>query len=241
MEDLYRGTIKNEDGIEQPFTIRRLRIGDLVGILAVQRQVVSEMADKSVLQPLAEEEFQYILEGNGLMIGAFVGDALIAFRALLVPVMDEEHLGRDIGLEGEELEKVIYQEISNVLHEYRGNKLQMTLAILIMQELNKLEAQYRYVCSTVAPLNIPSLKDKFLQGLEVAALKEKYNGMLRYVFVKDLAKPENRLWDEVITIPMEDTTAQQEKIAEGWRGFQIEKEKETWYVYYGKESSSLAQ
>ena len=241
MEDLYRGTIENGAGVEQPFTIRKLGIGDLEDILAVQKQVVSEMADKSVLQPLAEEEFKYILEGNGLMIGAFVSDDLIAFRALLVPVMDEEHLGRDIGLEGEELKKVIYQEISNVLHEYRGNKLQMTLAILIMQELNKLEVQYRYVCSTVAPFNIPSLKDKFVQGLEVAALKEKYNGMLRYVFVKDLAKPENRLWDEVITIPMEDTTAQQEKIAEGWRGFQIEKEKETWYVYYGKESSSLAQ
>jgi hypothetical protein len=241
VEDLHGGTIENSAGVEQPFTVRKLGIADLEGILAVQKQVVSELDEKGVLQPLADEEYKYILEGNGLMIGAFVGDVLIAFRALLVPAMDEEHLGRDIGLEGEELEKVIYQEISNVLHEYRGNKLQMTLAILIMQELNKLEAQYRYVCSTVAPFNIPSLKDKFIQGMEVAALKEKYNGMLRYVFVKDLTKPENRTWDEVLAIPMEDIASQQTKISEGWRGFQIEQEADTWYVYYGKESSSLPQ
>ena len=31
------------------------------------------------------------------------------------------------------------------------------------------------------PFNIPSLKDKFAQGMEIAALKEKYGGSMRYV------------------------------------------------------------
>ena len=147
----------------------------------MQRKVVAELADKTILHLLSEEEFRNILEGNGLMIGAFVEERLIAFRALLVPAIDEEHLGRDIGLADEDLGKVIYQEVSNVLAEYRGNKLQRTLAILIMQELTKLESQFQYVCCTVAPINIPSLKDKFVQGMEVASLKEKYGGVLRYV------------------------------------------------------------
>lgn len=236
MEDLHGGTIENRAGNERPFTVRKLGMTDLGNIMAVQKQAVSELDEKCMLEPLAENEYTNILEGKGLMIGAFVGEALVAFRALMVPDQNEEHLGRDIGLEEDDLEKVIYQEISIVLPEYRGNKLQMTLAILIMQELNKLESQSRYVCSTVAPFNIPSLKDKFAQGMEVAALKEKYNSTLRYVFVKDLARPENRTWDIVLAIPMEDIASQQEKINEGWRGFQIEQEADIWYVYYGKES-----
>lgn len=234
MEVIHGGTITHINGDEQPFSIRKLIPGDLKDVLNVQRKVVEGLADKTVLQPLQEEEFRYILEGNGLMIGAFVEESLIAFRALLVPEMDEEHLGRDIGLAEEDLGKVIYQEVSNVLKEYRGNKLQRTLAILIMQELTKLETEFQYVCCTVAPFNIPSLKDKFVQGMEIAALKEKYGGVLRYVFVKDMSMPEMRTWEEVITIPMEDIPTQQTKIAQGWRGFQIEEQEGSWQVYYGK-------
>ncbi|WP_210364053.1 GNAT family N-acetyltransferase [Bacillus sp. REN3] len=233
MEVLHGGIIKNGKGAEQDYIVRRLGMEDLEGILSVQGKVVSLLSDKKVLQPLAEEEFRDILQGRGLMIGAFVGSSLVAFRALLVPEVDDGHLGRDIGIEEDLLEKVIYQEISNVLPEYRGNKLQRTLAILIMQELEKEERDYRYACCTVAPFNIPSLKDKFDQGMEIAALKEKYGGMLRYVFVKDLAGPEMQTWDEVISIPMEDTALQQEKIALGWRGFQMEPIDGNWHVYYG--------
>jgi hypothetical protein len=234
MEILHQGTLRNAAGIEENYTVRKLVPEDLGAILEVQNTVVSSLEDSSVLQPLTEEEYRYILQDNGMMAGAFAGDVLIAFRALLVPKIDEDHLGRDIGLEEEELSKVIYQEISNVLPEYRGNKLQKTLAILLMQELNKHEHQYQYVCCTVAPFNIPSLKDKFSQGLEIAALKEKYGGMLRYVFVKDLGEPADRDWNEVITVPMGDTAAQKEWLARGYRGFAMVDEDGIWHVQYGK-------
>jgi hypothetical protein len=234
MEILHQGTLRNTAGIEENYTVRKLVPEDLGAILEVQDKVISSLNDRGVLQPLTEEEYRYILQDNGLMAGAFVEDRLIAFRALLVPIMDEDHLGRDIGLEEEELSNVIYQEISNVLPEYRGNKLQQTLAILLMQELNKQEHQYQYVCCTVAPFNIPSLKDKFSQGLEIAALKEKYGGMLRYVFVKDLSEPADRDWNEVITVPMEDTSAQKEAISRGYRGFAMVEEEGIWHIQYGK-------
>lgn len=234
MEILYKGTLKNEAGIEEPFAVRKLTINDLQEIIEIQNEVVSSLAERNVLQPLTVDEFRSILQGNGMMAGAFVGDRMIAFRALLVPALEEDHLGRDIGLKEEDLPKVIYQEISNVLPKYRGNKLQRILAILLMQELNKQEHPYQYVCCTVAPFNIPSLKDKFSQGMEIAVLKEKYSGMLRYVFVKDLSKPESRTWSEVITIPMEDTAAQQEAISKGFSGFDMINEAGKWHVQYGK-------
>lgn len=234
MEILHKGTLENEAGIEQPFAVRKLTIHDLQEIIEVQNEVVSSLAERNVLQPLTVGEFRAILKGNGMMAGAFVDDRMIAFRALLVPAFEENHLGKDIGLKEEDLPKVIYQEISYVLPKYRGNKLQRILAILLMQELNKQEHPYQYVCCTVAPFNIPSLKDKFSQGMEIAALKEKYGGMLRYVFVKDLSKPESRTWSEVITLPMEDTAGQQETISKGFRGFDMINEAGKWHVQYGK-------
>ncbi|WNS76406.1 GNAT family N-acetyltransferase [Bacillus sp. DTU_2020_1000418_1_SI_GHA_SEK_038] len=228
---IYEGTLI-KDGGTIPFVVQPLTMADLGRILEVQEKVVSHLNGKTTLQPLTEEEFQYILEGNGMMIGAFVGGELIAFRALLVPVMDEEHLGLDIGLGESELPKVIYQEISNVLPDYRGNQLQKTLAGLIMKELSKNDHGYRYVCCTVAPFNIPSLKDKFSQGMMIAALKEKYGGSLRYIFVKDLGETIELDWSESLFIPMVDTAAQQSKLAEGWRGIRMEdRNRELWVEY----------
>ncbi|MEH7525256.1 GNAT family N-acetyltransferase [Bacillus sp. JJ1503] len=221
MMHIYEGTLIKE-GQKIPFVVQPLTMADVARILNVQDQVISHLNGKNTLQPLTEEEFRYILEGNGMMIGAFVDGELIAFRALLVPVMDEEHLGIDIGLSESELPKVIYQEISNVLPDYRGNQLQKTLAGLIMKELSKDDHGYRYVCCTVAPFNIPSLKDKFSQGMRIASLKEKYGGSLRYIFVKDLVEIIEPDWSESLFIPMGDTQAQQIKLSEGWRGTRME-------------------
>lgn len=244
MNVLYEGAIK-KDGQETvvPFWVRRLTGEDLTAILRVQELVVADLDNKNILQPLSEEEFHYILDGNGLMIGAFVGNELIAFRALLVPPIDEEHLGLDIGLDESELSQVIYQEISNVLPAYRGNRLQQTLAELIMKEQEKGGHSYRYVCCTVAPFNIPSLKDKFAQGMQLAALKEKYGGLLRYVFVKDLAAAEGEVeadlpdGQETVLIPMADTAAQQQKFAAGWRGHKMEQQQNQIWIHFRRRTT----
>ncbi|MFO1443315.1 GNAT family N-acetyltransferase [Bacillus sp. Bva_UNVM-123] len=234
MERLYEGTLKKEEET-QYFHVQILTSEHLQEILQVQAEVVSKLNNQSTLQPLTEEEFQYILDGHGLMLGAFVGNELIAFRALLAPIIDDEHLGRDIGLKDDELPSVIYQEISNVLPAYRGNQLQKTLAILIMEELAKQEHSFRYVCCTVAPFNIPSLKDKFSQGMQIAALKVKYGGSLRYIFVQDLQHTNHLDWTETVYISMDDTSAQQLKLAEGFRGIGMEERDGKLIVKYGKE------
>ncbi|MDX1805612.1 MAG: GNAT family N-acetyltransferase [Paenisporosarcina sp.] len=233
MKHIFEGTIKKKNQVEHSYNVQTLTLDHLSDILFVQEQIISSLKDKEILQPLSKQEFQFILNGNGLMIGAFVDDTLIGFRALLIPQIDEEHLGLDIGLKEEELQQVIYQEISNVLPDYRGNQLQKTLAILIMQELSQQHHDYRYVCCTVATFNIPSLKDKFAQGMEILALKEKYGGLLRYIFVKDLQEVNSPIWNQVTFIQMDDIEAQQVKLAEGWRGFQIEDRDGVQWINFG--------
>lgn len=231
MEIIYEGKLK-KDG--QLFSVRPLALENLQQILRLQESVIDSLEQKATLQPLTSEEFRYILEGNGLMIGAFVEGELIAFRALLVPPIDQEgHLGRDFGLTEEELHHVIYQEISNVHPDYRGNGLQKKLAVLIMEELRKIDKPYVYVCCTVAPFNIPSLKDKFEQGMEIVSLKEKYDGLLRYTFMKEIHEDKQQGTD-IATIEMSDTAGQQALLKGGWSGFQMENRDGVYVVHYWK-------
>lgn len=198
----------------------------------LQHEVVEALPDKAVLQPLDEEELRFILQGNGLMIGVFVAEKLIAFRALLDPPIDAEHLGYDIGLETEEeLQKVLYQEISNVHPHYRGYGLQRTMADVIMQQIDAVK--YTVVCATVMPGNIASMKDKFSQEMHIAALKLKYGGKLRYVFTKSLTGKEP-VWTEQRTAEMDDTKAQQQLLAAGFVGIAMGKSAEAWLITYAK-------
>ncbi|HFF3190450.1 MULTISPECIES: N-acetyltransferase [Bacillus cereus group] len=231
MTVLYEGTLKQNN---KQFHVTLLSLDYIEQILSLQNVVVEALEDKSRLQPLSQEEFQYILEGNGMMIGAFIENELIAFRALLVPPIDDEHLGLDIGLPESELHRVIYQEISNVHPNCRGNGMQKILATVIMDELQKEDSKYDYVCCTVAPFNIPSLKDKFAQGMKIAALKEKYGGSMRYVFVKELREDNERDWTDIKSVPMNNAGGQQALLSEGYRGYKMEKVDEDFVVKFGR-------
>lgn len=210
--------------------IRRNTREDLEAMFALQEEVIQALEDSSSLQPLSKEEFLHILEGNGVMLGAYVAEELIAFRALLIPEVDElEHLGKDAGLETEELAQVIYSEISNVKPSFRGNRLQKILGRHILEEID--QDKFRYICATVAPFNIASLSDKFAQGLHIVALKEKYGGSLRYVFMRDFKEhPTEKRKCKIVA--MGNIEEQQALLEKGWRGVEIQKQNEEWFVQY---------
>lgn len=201
-------------------------------LVTLQQEVVDALPDKAILQPLDNDELSFILSGNGLMIGVFVEEKLIAFRALLEPMIDKEHLGYDIGLETEEeLRKVLYQEISNVHPDYRGYGLQRTMADIIMQQVD--ESKFNTVCATVMPGNIASLKDKFSQHMHIAALKLKYGGKLRYVFMKSLPYKGHE-WTEEQFVPMKSTEAQQQLLKSGFIGISMKADGADWLIQYVK-------
>lgn len=197
--------------------MKRLCLEDLPAIEEVQEAVIAALPEKTALHPLSTEDFLFILNERGLMVGAYAEEKLIGFRALLIPEIDEEHLGYDIGLPEMELPRVIYQEISAVLPAFRGNRLQKKLAEVIMKELPKLPENFRYVCCTVAPMNIPSLKDKFTQDMYIGALTEKYGSRERYVCVKDLENP-TISYEEFAAAKLDDFTKQHQLFDAGYVG-----------------------
>ncbi|WP_313894285.1 GNAT family N-acetyltransferase [Psychrobacillus sp.] len=219
----------------QEYIVRVLTMDQLENILRIQDVVLDTIENKGFLSPVTREEFTHSIE-NRLMVGVFVEDELIAFRALAKPEIDEDHLGYDIGLSTEQLEKVVYQEITNVHPDYRGFGLQKKLGLIVMEMLDA--SPYSHVCATVAPFNIASLKDKISQGMVIGALKNKYANMLRYVFYKKLHE-DRELGGEVIEVKMEDTEKQQQLLAEGWIGTGMLQKDTVWYVSYEEKGTYL--
>ena len=226
MDRIYEGLLG-----ETPFYVTTLQLHHLPAILTLQQKVYEALPDQNILQPLSTEEFEYILQGNGLMIGAYVENELIGFRALLNPPVDDEHLGYDCAIPEEQFHRVLYQEISNVSPHYRGYGLQKTLASIVMKEIDL--DSFDYVCSTVKPYNIPSLKDKFSQGLVIKGLKIKYVDKLRYIFYKDLQHGQPQYSDKK-AVSMQDTALQQQLLKAGYTGTSMYEEQNEWFVVYEK-------
>lgn len=211
--------------------VRHLTRADLDEVESVQQDVMRELIDLSHYQSLTTDEFKKILHDE-TMVGAFYQNRLIAFRALLIPSIDDEHLGRDVHWPEESLDRVIYQEVTNVHPAFRGYGLQTHLGNLLMKELEENE-QFNLVCATVAPFNIPSIKDKFTLGLRIGALKEKYGSKLRYVLFKELRKewaPAN----QIEYVEMKDTIRQVKLLNEGYTGTELHIESDEWIVRYEK-------
>ena len=229
MNWIYETTLKNNKKIQ----FRTLNLEDINEILSLQNIVIDSLENKLILQPLSDEEYRYILDGKGIMVGAYDDAKLIAFRALMVPPIDNEHLGLDVGIDKSELKHVLYQEISNVHPNYRGNRLQQRLAKIIMDQFVPI-TNYKYICCTVAPFNIPSMKDKFRQRMQIAALKNKYDNRLRYIFVKNLAEATESDWKNTKLVDLSNIEKQKSLLSDGWRGLDMLKVNDKYKIKFGK-------
>jgi hypothetical protein len=215
----------------QEVTIRDLAFNDLETIMELQEKVIASLEVTSFLQPLSEEEFRFILNGNGSMIGAIHNDRLVAFRAMLKPEIDEHHLGKDADLPDSDLPSVLYSEVTNVDPEYQGNSLQRILGEILMEQIDL--DRYRYVFATVAPFNIASLKDKFALGMHIIKLEKKYGNLLRYILMKDLCE-EQKTGRLTVMADMSDVMKQQSLLEDGWIGVGLEHVGDSWRVKFQK-------
>ncbi|WP_432352453.1 GNAT family N-acetyltransferase [Sporosarcina sp. A2] len=211
----------------------QLTMNDLPEIKQLQTKVIDHLSEKSFLQPLTDEEFVYILEGNGMLVGVHFGGRLIAFRALLDPGDDPEHLGEDAGIPPDQWGAVLYSEITNVDPEFQGNGLQRQLGKIVMDEVDT--DRYKFVCTTVAPFNIASIKDKFELGMHIAALNVKYETLTRYIMMKNLVHETCVEDASTFEVDMGDTHQQQELLKQGWIGISIQPCEEGFTVTYRKQ------
>lgn len=209
------------------FRMTLLNLQHLEAIERLQDRVAAHLERVDQLQKLTHDEIRIILHQE-LFAGVWIDDQLVAARAFLYTPEDEEHLAKDVGIHVDEWKDVIYSEISLVDPSYQGHGLQKKMGAWWMERLQT--SPYRYVCATVAPFNIPSMKDKFQLGMSIGALKVKYGGKLRYIFVRDLQQ--TREVPELQAVPMADTEMQQQLLARGARGVGLLEQDGAWLVQY---------
>ncbi len=181
--------ISRADGKPYQCSINVLNISDIDAVLNVQDETVRHIKDSSLYYPDTREVFEASLSGHGLIIGCFVDQRLVGFRSIWFPRSRPENLGLDIGMQDpNQLSQVAHLERACVIPEFTGNRLQMRMTRHAIN-LAKQNSSFRYLFSTVAPMNYASMQDKFLADMLILKLVKKYEDYYRYIFFQDVLKP----------------------------------------------------
>jgi len=169
------------------YDIKFLNESHLSQILHLQDIIKENLADPATYYAGTHELFSRQLAIDKSVIGIFKMDQLVGFNVALLPGLNEDNFGVDIGLHQEELAQVVQFGPVAVHPEHRNKGL---LGKLIEKHLEVIEeTEYRHVCLTIAPNNYPSIKRTLTYGFVIKHLKQKYGSLLRYVLHLDLKKP----------------------------------------------------
>ena len=132
----------------------------------------------------AEYTYQMLTgnKGTGYKAVDLLSGQVAGVFMTVVPGMEEDNMGYDIGLPEGELPLVAHMDSVAVLPPYRGRGLQRRLMEAAEADLR--EQGYRYLMCTVHPDNRYSRNNVIRQGYEAVMVKEKYGGHLREIFLK---------------------------------------------------------
>lgn len=165
--------------------IRFAEESDAIATHKLMEEVYNRLEDKSLY---IWDNLDYVKEqikGNGFAIvscneeGKIIGSFIFRY-----PYQSADNLGRDINLPKGYLSEVVHMESSVVLPEYRGNDLQLKM----LQYAEKLidTSKYHYFMATVSPNNPASYKSFEKAGYKHISTKEKYDGLLRRIYLKEV-------------------------------------------------------
>ncbi len=172
------------------YTIGYLSEKHLPLIMRLQEVIVQNLGRKDLLQPFSSEFMKQHMGRQGVVLGAFVRNRLIAFRNIYYPSPDDKewNLGLDLEFAQEQLSTVANLQMVCVHPRFRGNGIalkmnQVALGLLLEKGIHS------NVCATVSPYNIWNIRILLRSGFCIRKLKSKYGGKLRYIVHQNLRSP----------------------------------------------------
>ncbi len=234
----YGQLTRRSDQKIMAYQIRRISMPELDNVMEIQEQTFQALENPALYYPSPRHVFEESLSDNGLVIGCYVANTLIGFRSIWYPGIRSENLGKEIGINSvEQLNQVAHLERACVLPDYRGNKLQICMtnnAVKLARE----KRFFRYLFSTVAPLNYASMQDKFASNMVIVRLLKKYEDYYRYIFYQDIIKPIKPLMEisEITSIRGDDVASQLIHLNtnEKMIGFRQFRENDLTYISFAK-------
>lgn len=189
---------------------RPLQPGDLLAMHTLHLASMVGMA-AAVVKPESQEFLQSLLVGRGRVMGAWDGEALVAYGVLQHDLLPEDDVRPLLGLAvGQPLCKLAGAAVAPA---WRGCHLQRRL---IRQRLAW--SGNAAVFATAAPANPASWRSLLACGLTVRAVVQRYGGLARYVLAR---VPGERFEADPVqsqALDVLDIERQQQLLASGWRG-----------------------
>ncbi|AOM81873.1 GNAT family N-acetyltransferase [Salisediminibacterium beveridgei] len=207
------------------FTMERLSEQHLDAIEELQEVVRASLENPDLLVPLSRVELKNIVtEDTGMTVGVFnVRDELVGILGALYPGSSKENLGYALAMDEEKAAQVFHLEITFIDPDYRRMGFMVTMCRWLVQ-LMKIEGRYRYLCATVSPYNIGSLKNMMLSGNAVVDFQLKYGGLERYIVFQDVTVPFDLHGQDIQYIPIqENPLAPVEYLEKGFLGTSLER------------------
>ena len=166
---------------------RRLGRSDLGELIAFHRQILSGL-EPWRLNAETDAFFEAHLSAAGCILGLFEpAGALVAYAVLGLPDADSDYnFGHSLGLAGDELAKVAHLDGAAVAPAWRGHSLQREL---LRRRIDMAKAaRRRWLITTVAPLNVVSLRSCLSVGLIVRVCRPMFaSGHVRLLLALDVA------------------------------------------------------
>lgn len=207
---------------------RWLEPSEVDGVIALHRTVRQAVAPELLCHE-TDAFFRRHCHDRGRILGLFAEGQLIGYGVLGLPEPDEESFADQFGLSMEERAVVATIDGAGVLPRWRGNGLQRRL-VAARIEAAKLAGR-RIAVSTVAPGNLPSLRNLLAEGLTIRELRPAFGG-LRFLMRRDLgwsARPAaTGRW--VAVADTEKATAELELGHQGWSLAEATDGPRIWYA-----------
>ncbi len=164
-------------------TIRQCTTDDIDSIMALQKQVILDLEDKSLLRENNAEMFTSCVNFPNLTLGIFnPTEELVALGILCDMRGTNEDLS--LGLLQHTVDVSANLKLIMVRKDFRGLGMQNKLMSLLEEYARN--NGYTHLCTTVSPNNIHSLRNIENMGYVYDHSEEKYGGLLRSVLVKKL-------------------------------------------------------
>lgn len=156
--------------------LRLAKPEDVPAIMEIMHLAHDAMADKSAYITDEPEYVEHYVSSDGFVLLALEGDTPVGFFMAAAPGLQENNLGHYLGFTDEELFQTIMMDSAAVLPSAQGRGI---MGRMFAKAVALGAAQYPYLVGTVAPDNLPSLRNFEKNGFTVRKTITKPGGQVR--------------------------------------------------------------
>lgn len=173
------------------FDVRRMDESDFDQLQKLNANIMDHLANPDFYYPPYDTDLLKLCLREGLAVGIFSKNRLIAYQLSYFPEFKEDNLGWDVCLPQERLKDAATFHGIAVHSEYKNNRFGSVLTECVLNIMN--EYGCRDIMATCHPDNIHSLRILLQNGFAVRKLKYKYGGKLRYVLHREVNQSSSSL------------------------------------------------